>query len=68
MSGIIGQYKVVMRLTNLSSLAAWHYSLTYLDGGVSWRDGRGEDAGQRDVEDEKAGGRGEMKRERIHNE
>ena len=66
---MIRQYKVVMRLTNLSSLAAWHYSLTYLDGGVSWRDGREEDAGaEREVEDEKAGGRGEMKRERIHNE
>ena len=24
MSGTIGQYKVVVRLTNLSSLAAWH--------------------------------------------
>ena len=37
--------------------------------GVGWRKRRVEDVGaEREVEDEKAGGRGEMKRERIHNE
>ena len=37
--------------------------------GVGWRKRRVEDVGaERKVEDEKAGGRGEMKRERIHNE
>ena len=37
--------------------------------GVGWRKRRVEDVGaEREVEDEKAGGRGEMKRECIHNE